>query len=177
VTGQHFGATDVTSRAYNDGADWVGVLFGAYNGVAALYAFAIAPLAARIGAARLHFLNLAAGALGLASFAIVRDPVLLLVSMIGVGMAWASILAIPYSILAGALPQDRLGVFMGLFNIFIVLPQLVVSAVMGTVGRTFYPDQPVLSFVVAGGFMFAAGMAALPLERAEERWSDRQLPS
>lgn len=167
VTQYQFGATDVTSRAYNDGADWVGVLFGVYNGVAALYAFVIPAIAARIGAPRLHALNLVAGGLGLASFAVIGDPDLLLVAMVGVGMAWASILTIPYSVLCGSLPQNKLGVYMGLFNIFIVVPQLVVSTVMGSLARHLYPQAQVTSFVIAGVFMIAAALASLRLREAE----------
>lgn len=167
VTQYQFGATDVTSRAYNDGADWVGVLFGAYNGVAALYAFVIPAIAARIGAPRLHAFNLVAGGLGLASFAVINDPDLLLVAMVGVGMAWASILTIPYSVLSGSLPQSKLGVYMGLFNIFIVVPQLVVSTVMGSLARHLYPQAQVTSFVIAGVFMIAAALASLRLRDAE----------
>ena len=163
VTRYHFGALDTASKAYNEGADWVGVLFGAFNGVAALYAFVLPAIAARIGLARLHAVNMVAGALGFASFVVVRDPQLLLVSMIGVGMAWASVLTIPYSILCGSLPQRKLGIYMGLFNIFIVLPQLAVSTVMGSLGRTLYPDDPALCFLVAGGFMLAAAAATLRL--------------
>ena len=163
VTQYQFGATDVTSRAYNDGADWVGVLFGVYNGIAALYAFAIPAIAQRIGAPRLHAINLVAGGIGLASFAVLGDPNLLLVSMIGVGMAWASVLTLPYSILCGSVPQNKLGVYMGLFNIFIVLPQLAVSTIMGSLARQLYPQAQVTSFVIAGVFLIAAAIASLRL--------------
>jgi maltose/moltooligosaccharide transporter len=163
-----FGATDPTSRAYNNGADWVGVLFGVYNGVAALYAFALPTIAARIGAPRLHAVNLVAGGLGFASIALIRDPTLLLVSMIGIGMAWASILTVPYSILCGALPQAKLGVYMGLFNIFIVLPQLVVSTVMGSLARHLYPDAQGTAFLIGAAFMVAGALASLRLEAPAE---------
>ena len=165
VTQYQFGATGVTSRAYNDGADWVGVLFGFYNGIAALYAFVLPAIAARIGNIRLHALNLMAGAFGLASFALFRDPDLLLVAMVGVGMAWASILTIPYALLCGSLPQNKLGIYMGLFNIFIVVPQLVVSTVMGSLGSHLYPDRQVTSFVIAGVFMAGAALATLRLDK------------
>ena len=108
VTRYQFGATVVGSAAYNDGANWVGVLFGAYNAVAAAYAFAIPALARRIGAARLHALNLVAGGAALASFALIRDPDVLLVAMVGVGIAWASILTIPYALLSNDLPPGKL---------------------------------------------------------------------
>jgi maltose/moltooligosaccharide transporter len=164
VTQYQFGATDTSSQAYNDGADWVGVLFAVYNGVAALYAFVIPRIAAAIGLPRLHALNLVAGGVGLVSFLVIRDPYLLLLPMIGVGMAWASILTVPYSILTGALPQSKFGIYMGLFNIFIVLPQLVVSTVMGSLARALYPQAQIASFVIAGGFMVAAALATLRLQ-------------
>ena len=165
VTQFQFGATGVASRAYNDGADWVGVLFGFYNGIAALYAFVLPAIAARIGNIRLHAINLMAGAFGLASFALVRNPDLLLVPMVGIGMAWASILTIPYALLCGSLPQNKLGIYMGLFNIFIVVPELVVSTVMGSLGSHFYPAHQVTSFVIAGAFMAGAALATLRLEK------------
>ena len=91
---------------------------------------------------------------------------MLLAAMVGVGMAWASILTIPYSVLCGSLPQSKLGVYMGLFNIFIVVPQLVVSTAMGSLARHLYPQAQVTSFVIAGGFMVAAALASLRLHEA-----------
>ncbi|MDQ8756791.1 MFS transporter [Sphingosinicella sp. LHD-64] len=163
VTRYQFGSADPATQGYNDGADWVGVLFAVYNGVAAFYAFVLPGLAARWGLTRLHLVNLAVGGLALASFAVIRSPDLLLLPMVGIGMAWASILTVPYAILCGALPQAKLGIYMGLFNLFIVLPQLVVSAVMGSLSRHLYPDAPIVSFLIAGGFMVAAGLASLRL--------------
>jgi maltose/moltooligosaccharide transporter len=161
ITQYQFGAADPASQAYNDGANWVGVLFAVYNGVAALYSFVMPALAERIGAARLHAVNLVAGAAGLISIAVIRDPMLLTLSMLGIGMAWGSILTIPYSLLSVSLPQAKLGTYMGLFNMFIVLPQLVVSTVMGTLARSLYPDAPAGSFVVAAGCFAAAAVAML----------------
>lgn len=150
---RQFGAIDATSAAYNNGADWVGVLFAAYNGVAALYAFMLPFLAKRFGERSLHSINLCAGALGLVSFLVVRDPQLLLVSMVGVGMAWASILTVPYAILSEALPSAKMGVYMGIFNFFIVLPQITVAGIMGPIVRAFFDDDP--------AWALAAGAAAL----------------
>ncbi len=160
ITRYQFGATDPASAAYNNGADWVGVLFAVYNGVAALYAFMLAPLAARWGAARLHAANLLAGAAGLASIAVIGDPTWLMLSMIGIGMAWASILTLPYAILSSSLPQAKLGVYMGLFNIFIVLPQLIVAAVMGPLARTLYPDAPIVAFLIGAACLVTAALYA-----------------
>ena len=151
-----FGATDAASPAYQNGADWVGILFATYNGVAALYAFVLPLLVRRLGEPFAHALNLLAGAAAFLAIPLVRDPQLLLVAMIGMGMAWASILTIPYALLAGALPVRKLGVYMGLFNIFIVLPQLVVSSCMGSIARTLFPHAPEYGFVI-GAALFAGG--------------------
>jgi len=151
-----FGATDAASPAYQNGADWVGILFATYNGVAALYAFVLPLLVKRLGEPFAHALNLLAGAAAFLAIPMVRDPQLLLVAMIGMGMAWASILTIPYALLAGALPVRKLGVYMGLFNIFIVLPQLVVSSCMGSISRTLFPHAPEYGFVI-GAALFAGG--------------------
>jgi maltose/moltooligosaccharide transporter len=173
ITRYQFDALDPAGQAYNDGANWVGILFAVYNGVAALYSFLLPALAERIGASRLHAVNLVAGAAGLLSIVFIRDPVLLVAPMAGIGMAWASILTIPYSLLSISLPQAKLGTYMGLFNMFIVLPQLVVSTVMGTLARSLYPDAPIGSFVIAAGCFIAAAAAAL----APSRRSRRREPS
>lgn len=159
VTQYMFGTTDTASRAYNDGADWVGVLFAVYNGVAALYAFAIPAISARIGRSNAHVAGLLAGALGFALFLVIRDPDWLVLPMALVGVAWASILTLPYAILSSALPQAKLGVFMGLFNIFIVLPQLLVSSVMGSVMKLGFPGEPIWLMAIAAAMLVGAALA------------------
>ncbi len=161
VTRYAFGAIDASSQAYNDGADWVGVLFSVYNGVAALAAFALPLLAGRIGAVKTHMAGLLCGAAGYAGFLVIRDAQLLMLPMVGIGIAWASILTMPYVILAGSLPQAKLGVYMGIFNFFIVLPQLLVATIMGGVIRTFFPDDPIWTMLVAALVMLAAAISVL----------------
>ncbi len=168
VTRYVFGATDPASPAYGDGADWVGVLFSVYNGVAALAALGLPLLARRIGPARTHMVGLLAGALGYAGFLVIRDAHLLLLPMVGIGIAWASILTMPYVILAGVLPQDKLGMYMGIFNFFIVLPQLLVATVMGGVIRTFFPDEPVWTMLVAALVMLLAALSVLRVAHEPE---------
>ncbi|WP_298090183.1 MFS transporter [uncultured Sphingomonas sp.] len=165
VTARAFGATDASSAAYNEGANWVGVLFAVYNGVAALWAFVMPALAARIGRRDTHIVGLLSGAAGFASFLVVRDPVMLIGSMVLIGIAWSSILTMPYAILSAALPQEKLGIYMGLFNIFIVLPQLIVSSVMGEVVRRFFPGDPVWAMAIAAGVIVAAAAAMLRVPR------------
>lgn len=158
VTAFHYGSTDTTSAAFNSGADWVGVLFGIYNGVAALAAFLIPVVSRRIGPRGCHALNLCLGGLGLASFLFIRDPRLLWLSMIGVGIAWASILSVPYAILSSALPPRKMGVYMGIFNFFIVIPQLVAATILGLLLRAFFDGQPIFALALGGASMVVAAL-------------------
>jgi maltose/moltooligosaccharide transporter len=163
VVAQNFyHAPDTTGAIYQDAGNWVGVLFATYNGVAAIAALAILPWLARsIGKARTHMLCLLAGAAGYLSFLVIHDPKVLIVAEIGIGIAWASILAMPYAILASSLPQRKLGIYMGLFNIFIVIPQLLVATVMGTIMKAFFPGQPIWTMLAAGVVMAVAALAML----------------
>jgi maltose/moltooligosaccharide transporter len=171
VTSQHFGTTDPTSLAYNEGANWVGWLFAIYNAVAAIYAFTLPPLAGRMRPQVLHAINLIIGGLGLASIAWFTSPTWLIVSMIGVGIAWASILTIPYAMLTDALPPGKFGIYMGIFNFFIVLPQLVVSGVMGPVLRGLLNGEAVQTLLVAGGSLIIGAIAVLFVGRGENAHS------
>jgi maltose/moltooligosaccharide transporter len=135
-------------------------LFAVYNGVAAVSALALLPWLARaIGKARTHAFCLLCGAAGYASFFAIHDPKLLVLAEIGIGIAWASILAMPYAILASSLPQRKLGIYMGLFNIFIVVPQLLVATIMGSIMKAFFPDQPIWTMLVAALVMALAAIA------------------
>jgi maltose/moltooligosaccharide transporter len=165
VTSHVYGTSDTTTAAYNDGANWVGVLFAAYNGVAALVAFALPVLARRTSRRFTHIAALTLGALGLASFYLIRDPMLLLVPMIGVGIAWASILSMPYAILTDSLPASKFGIYMGIFNFFIVLPQITASTVYGQLLQHVFAEQAVL-VLVTGGLSF--GVAALLMLRVRD---------
>jgi maltose/moltooligosaccharide transporter len=156
-----FGTLDPSSQAYQTGADWVGLLFATYNGIAALYAFLMPQIVKRIGEGAMHAVNLLAGAAAYLAIPLVHGPQALLIAMLGIGMAWASILTIPYSLLAGALPARKLGVYMGIFNIFIVVPQLVVSSCMGSIAHALFPQASETVFVIGG--MLLAGGAALSL--------------
>ncbi|HEV8408205.1 MAG TPA: MFS transporter [Sphingomicrobium sp.] len=159
---------DPASAGYQDAGNWVGVLFAVYNGVAAFAALALLPLLARsIGKARTHMLCLLCGAAGYASFFVIKDPKALVLSEVGIGIAWASILAMPYAILASSLPQRKLGIYMGLFNIFIVVPQLLVATVMGTIMNAFFPDQPIWTMLAAAIVMALAALAMLRVQSLE----------
>jgi maltose/moltooligosaccharide transporter len=166
VTSHVYGALDPTSQIYNDGADWVGVLFGAYNGVAALFAFALAPLSKRIGRSTTHIVGLVAGGIGLASVYFIPDPTWLLVSMVGVGMAWASILAMPYAILTDSLPSSKFGIYMGIFNFFIVLPQILASTVYGALLEHVFGGASIFVLITGGASFIIAAMLMLRVERS-----------
>ena len=163
VVAQYFyGSADAASPAYQRGANRVDELFAIYNGVAAVAALTLLPLLARVlGKARTHMVCLLAGAVGYASFFLIKDPKMLIISEVGIGIAWASILAMPYAILASSLPQRKLGIYMGLFNIFIVVPQLLVATVMGSIMKAFFPGQPIWTMIAAAIVMVIAAFAML----------------
>ena len=165
VTSHIYGTTDTTSPLYNDGANWVGVGFATYNGVAALVAFAIPPLARWSSPRIAHIICLLCGAMGLFSIYFVTRPGLLLGSMVGVGIAWASILAMPYAILTGSLPPSKLGYYMGVFNFFIVIPQIVAAALLGVIVGRFLGGQAIYALMI-GGVSFV--LAALLMLRVQE---------
>lgn len=161
VTAVHYGTTDTTSTSYNEGANWVGVLFGVYNGVAALAAFALPVIARRTGRKAAHAINLALGGFGLIGVFLIRDPQLLWLPMIGVGIAWASILSMPYAILSGAVPGRKMGVYMGIFNIFIVVPQLLAATILGPILKSLFDGQAIWALVLGGVSFFIAAAASL----------------
>ncbi len=161
-----FGAEDVASSLYNEGADWVGVLMAVYNGFAAVAAFFIMWLAGKIGRKTTHAVSLFFGALGLASFYVIKNPDLLIISEIGIGLAWASILAMPYAILTGALPQNKLGVYMGIFNFFIVIPQITAAAILGYVVKNFFGGEAIYALLLGGvSFIIAAVLVLFVKEK------------
>ncbi len=164
VTAYHYGVSDPTTALFNEGADWVGVLFAFYNGFAALAAFTIPALAARTSRKTAHAINLVLGGAGLASFLFIRDPQWLWISMIGVGVAWASILSVPYSILSGALPAKKMGVYMGIFNFFIVIPQLLAASILGVFVKYFFNGEAIYALALGGASMGIAAIATLFVE-------------
>jgi maltose/moltooligosaccharide transporter len=161
VTQSVFNATDTTSAAYNNGADWVSILFGAYNLFAAAVAWLLTPLSKATSRKTTHSVSLLLGGLGLFSIYFIHNQYLLLVSMLGVGIAWASILSIPYAILTNALPHDKMGIYMGIFNYFIVLPQIVAAAILGFFLETFFQSQAVYALIIGGISMLLASLLIL----------------
>ncbi|MGE5681462.1 MAG: MFS transporter, partial [Bacillota bacterium] len=169
VTEHIYHTTDSKSAVYNEGANWVGVLFAVYNGFSALAAFLLPIIAKKTSRKTVHMLCLIIGGLGLASFYVISDPNLLIFSMIAVGLAWASILTMPYAILAGALPPAKMGVYMGIFNFFIVIPQIVASGVLGLFMRTFLNNQAILALLLGGISMILAGVLVLLVNDVDEK--------
>ncbi|PUA26779.1 MAG: MFS transporter [Cellvibrio sp. 79] len=159
VTSHHYHSTDTTSVAYNEGADWVGVLFAAYNGFAALAALVIPQLVRLTNRKTTHMINLCLGALGFISFLWIRDPQWLLLAMVGVGFAWASILALPLAILTSVLPPTKMGVYAGIYNFFIVIPQILASSVLALVVSHLFDGKPVYALACAGVFLILAAIA------------------
>jgi maltose/moltooligosaccharide transporter len=161
VTQVHFHSADPASAAYNDGANWVGVLFSAYNGFAALAAAIIPFMVRRFGLRRSHLANVWMGGAGFLSIAFIRDPHWLLLSMLGVGFAWASILSIPYALLSDSVPSEKMGLYMGIFNFFIVIPQLVAASVLGFLLKTLFGGAPIRALTLGGVCLLIAGLLAL----------------
>lgn len=168
VTSFHFGSSDTSSPLYNDGADWVGVMFATYNGVAAVAAVFIAAVARKLGCRVSHLINMCIGGIGLISFYFISDPKLLLASMVGVGIAWASILLLPYALLSSNVPGEKMGIYMGIFNFFIVIPQLIAASLLGLLLRNFFDLQPIFAIVIGGVLMIVAGVATMFVDRSAE---------
>ena len=160
----HFGSSDPQSVAYNNGANWVGVLFAAYNGFAAVASLVIPLMVRRWGLRISHLVNLWLGGAGLVSFLLIRDPHWLLLPMLGVGFAWASILSLPYALLSDNLPTEKMGVYMGIFNFFVVIPQLLAASVLGVLLRVFFHSQPIYALVLGGVSLLVAGVSVLRVQ-------------
>jgi maltose/moltooligosaccharide transporter len=167
VTAVYFGTADTQSEAYNQGANWVGVLFAAYNGFAAIAAALIPLMVRRFGLRWSHLVNVWLGAMALLSFLLIRDPRWLLLPMLGIGFAWASILSLPYALLASSLPSDKMGLYMGIFNFFIVIPQLVAASVLGLAVRVLFGGAPIYALALGGVSFLIAGLLVLRVAEPE----------
>jgi len=168
VTAHIYGSSDPQSAAYNDGADWVSLLFAGYNGVAALAAFLLPVLARWTSRKVTHMIALVCGGAGLISFYFIKDPNMLIVSMVGVGIAWASILSIPYAMLSTSLPAKKMGYYMGIFNFFIVIPQIVAGSVLGFLVSRFFESEFIFAVVLGGSSMILAGLLCLLVNDRDE---------
>ena len=157
-----FGTTDPSSEAFQEAGNWVGILFGVYNAVSALLAMSLPVMAKRFGKKQTHSIALFIGALSLLSFLIFKDSDYLIIPMIGIGISWASILAMPYAMLANSIPANKMGMYMGLFNMSITIPQIISGITTGIILKYWFNDNPVLCIVMAGvSFLIASGLALL----------------
>ncbi len=161
VTTHIYGTSDATSELFNRGADWVGICFAVYNGIAAGIAFLLPVLAKRTSRKFTHMLMLVAGGIGFLSIYFITDPNMLLVSMIGIGLAWASILSMPYAILAGSLPSNKMGTYMGIFNFFIVIPQILAASILGFITRDLFGGHAIYALMLGGASMFIAAITVM----------------
>lgn len=150
---------------HEKGGDWTGVLFGTYNAIATVFAFLLSFLAKKTSRKLVHILALMAGGIGLISMNFIHEPQLLLIPMIGVGMAWASILTMPYALLIDSLPAAKMGVYMGIFNFFIVIPQIINALIGGPIVHAFFNDYAI-NYLAFGGVLFI--LAALLTLRIRE---------
>lgn len=158
-----YGLTGDYSKSvqYNEAGNKVSSAFGVYNFVAMIFALFLPVVAAAVGRKATHAISLIAGGIGLISIYFIKDPAMLKYSMIGVGLAWASILAMPYVILSSSIPAGKLGIYMGIFNFFITLPQIVNGLFGGSIVKHVYGGQPIYAIVLAGVFMLLAAVSVL----------------
>ena len=152
---------DTSSPLFQEAGNWVGVIFGVYNAVSAVFAFFLPKIAASVGRTKTHAISLILGGLGLISIYFIQDKYWLLLSMVGIGIAWASILAMPYAILAGSIPAKKMGVYMGIFNFFITFPQIVNGIIGGPIVKHLYGGQAIWALVTAGVFMLLGAWSVM----------------
>ena len=165
ITSHIFHIADTTSKEYNDGANYVGICFGVFNGVTAIVGFLIPGLAARIGRRFTHMLCLTLGACGLLSIYYIQDPHVLLVSFAFIGIAWASILSMPYAMLSAAIPANKMGIYMGLFNMFICIPQIVASiGGLNCLTHHLIGPSAIHGIILAGILMLLAAVSVLVIK-------------
>jgi maltose/moltooligosaccharide transporter len=156
-----YGTADPNSSAFQEAGNWVGILFGIYNGISAIIALLLPIVAKRLSKKITHAIALCIGGISLLSFLIFNDPYALIIPMIGIGIAWGSILAMPYAMLASSIPPRRMGVYMGLFNMSITIPQIVSGIFSGLILKYFFADNPILCIVMAGVSMLLGALSAL----------------
>lgn len=153
---------------YDAGADWVGILFGGYNGIAALAALMLPWLAGITSRRVTHLIALVLGGIGLISFYFISDPIYLMLSMVGVGIAWASILSIPYAMLSSTLPDSKMGYYMGIFNFFIVIPQMVAASILAFMVTSLFNSEFIFALIIGGVSMIIAGLLSLKVDDKDE---------
>jgi maltose/moltooligosaccharide transporter len=159
-------AIDPKSIGFNEAGDWTGVLFAFYSAIAAIFSLFIPSIAKLIGRKKVYSFSLLLGGIGLISMFLVEDKNMLLFSIAGVGLAWAAILALPYAMLSGSLPADKMGVYMGLFNATITLPQIA-AGILGSSLIALFGGEPMSIIVIAGCSMLIAGLAVFLIKETK----------
>jgi maltose/moltooligosaccharide transporter len=169
---------DTSSVTYADAANWVGILFGIYNGVSAIYALCLPKIARWTSRKKTHAFSLVMGGIGLLAIYFINDPMMLIFPMIGIGLAWGSILAMPYAILSSSIPARKMGVYMGIFNFFITLPQIINGFFGGIIVKEIFNGQAIFALVMAGVLMIVAAVSVLYVQDKEDNFeADTVLPS
>lgn len=161
VAQQIFNETDPNTELFQTAGDWVGILFGVYNFVAMLFALFLIPISNKLGRKTTHAIALTIGAISLISIGFITNKNLLILPMVGVGIAWASILAMPYAMLAPNLPQNKMGVFMGIFNFFITIPQIVNALFSGLILKYCFASNSVWMLVLSGCFLILGACSVM----------------
>ena len=159
---------DTTSQKYSDAGNWTGIIFGVYNLVSAIFALLLPTIAAKYGRKKTHAISLICGGIGLISMYFATSPNFLIFSMIGVGIAWASILAMPYAMLAGSLPPRKMGVYMGIFNFFITIPQIVSGVINRPIVHNLFGNNAIYAIVMAGVFFLLAAASVSVVEDKDD---------
>jgi len=163
------GISDTSSDLYQDAGNWVGVIFGVYNGVAAIYALVLPAIAMKIGRRLTHSFSLIMGGISLISIFFIQDPKMLIIPMFGIGMAWGSILAMPYAILAGSIPPMKMGIYMGIFNFFITIPQILNGIIGGPIVKRLYDSQAIYAIVFAGICLIIAAITVVFVDDKDDK--------
>lgn len=164
-----FNAPDSKSELFDRGIEWAGLCFAVYSIVCFLVAFALPKMAQLIGRKNIHGVALVAGGISLLSIYFIHDPYLLLCTMVGVGIAWASILAVPYAILSGAVPPQRTGIYMGVFNFFIVIPEIVASLGLQPLVKHVFQNNPLFVVMTGGASLLIAALLVLRVDDPDEK--------
>lgn len=156
-------------KEFNDGADWVGICFAAYSGFAAIVAFLLPVLAKYTSRKITHMICLLIGGISLASIYLVHTPEFLILPFVGIGVAWASILSMPYAILTGSLPSNKMGIYMGIFNFFIVIPQILAASILGFFTKTLFGGEAIYTLILGGVSMVIAALLVLIVKDDDDR--------
>ena len=159
---------DTSSETFQNAGNWVGIIFGVYNAISAVYAFCLPAIAKKVGRKSTHAFSLVMGGIALISIYFISDPIMLLIPMVGIGMAWGSILAMPYAILAGSIPAKKMGIYMGIFNFFITIPQIINGIFGGPIVKRIFDSQAIFALILAGTCLLIAAFSVLFVEDKDD---------